>query len=174
MKPKLSLLARMWQRVTAYANQSTIHGEYIFHTFNLEPLSGPIFLLSKNLQEYPTCYLATSSAESSGWLLFLLLPQAIGYDFFFTLLHISKFEAYLFRGGNYSFGSITGSLKCVILRSQRSLLSTPGAAYFSLSIFADWKAARTVTSLSSAVSRQACSSHHQIVISIWQTQPIYK
>ena len=82
MKPKLSLLARMWQRVTAYANQSTIHGEYIFHTFNLEPLSGPIFLLSKNLQEYPTCYLATSSAESSGWLLFLLLPQAIGYDFF--------------------------------------------------------------------------------------------
>ena len=93
---------------------------------------------------------------------------------FFTLLHISKFEAYLFRGGNYSFGSITGSLKYVILRSQRSLLSTPGAAYFSLSIFADWKAVRTVTSLSSAVSRQACSSHHQIVIWIWQTQPIYK
>ena len=172
MKPKLSLSARMWQRVTAYANQSTIHGEYIFHTFNLEPVS--IFLLLKNFQEYLTCYLATSSAESSGWLLFLLLPQAIGYDFFFTLLHISKFEAYLFRGGNYSFGSITGSLKYVILRSQRSLLSTPGAAYFSLSIFADWKAVRTVTSLSSAVSRQACSSHHQIVIWIWQTQSIYK
>ena len=48
MKPKLSLLARMWQRVTAYANQSTIHGEYIFHAFNLEPVSGPNLLAFKN------------------------------------------------------------------------------------------------------------------------------
>ena len=31
-------------------------------------------------------------------------------------------------------------------------LCVPGAGYFSYSIFADWKAARTVTSLNSAVS----------------------
>ena len=43
-------------------------------------------------------------------------------------------------------------------------LCLPGAGYFSYSIFADWKAARTVTSLNSAVSLLSLTLTQQLLV----------
>ena len=71
------------------------------------------------------------------------------------------------KNGKVAFGWLQQiiSLMHIIIGKEYHILNinpclcVPGAGYFSYSIFADWKAARTVTSLNSAVSLFFQPSH---------------
>ena len=80
---------------------------------------------------------------------FLLLPQVHILRFYLSLSYMCVILCMI----ESLRRTIAGNLKCVLLENLQRLFSdSSGAAFFSYSIFADWQADPTVTSLSSAVS----------------------
>ena len=121
------------------------------------------------VQGWPIYALAASPVGSFGWLQFFLRYQAgIFFYFFFYKQddwqsstrwwyssHCQEWKSCLWFTATYYLINIL--MHIIIAKGYHILnfnpcLCVPGAGYFSYSIFADWKAARTVTSLTSAVS----------------------